>query len=157
MSLSIYAKKLTQLKKNMDGVNRTLSRDICTVKEQLNNTDYYKIIPLFYYDNVEDIDLTGEGFFITDKTIIKYNSAQKNINGTVLTLAEFTGNLILWVTDTYTRPYMNAFVEIYTSTDGTDYILKGNARTDHTGQIIYEITDETYVKFIVNEEEIIWH
>ena len=78
MSLTIYDEKLTQLKKNVGGVNRTLSRDFCTVKEQLNNTDYYKIIPLFHYDSVSDIDLTGEGFLITDKTSIKYNSTQKN-------------------------------------------------------------------------------
>lgn len=157
MSLSIYDEKITQLKKNMEGVNRTLSRDICTVKEQLGNTDYYKIIPLFYYDNVEDIDLTGEGFFITDKTIIKYNSTQKNINGIVLTLAEVTDNLILWVTDKYTRPYNNVFVEIYTSNDGTEYTLEGNTRTDHNGQAIYEINDNNYIKFIVNGEEIVWH
>ena len=156
MSLTIYDEKLTQLKKNVGGVNRTLSRDFCTVKEQLNNTDYYKIIPLFHYDSVSDIDLTGEGFLITDKTSIKYNSTQKNTTGTVLSLAILTDNLLLWVTDEYTRPYTNAFVEIYTSTDGVDYTLTDNARTDHTGQVIYEI-DAEYVKFIVNGEEIIWH
>lgn len=157
MSLSIYSPLLTQIK-NIGGLNKTINRDTCTLIEQLNNTNYYKVIPLFHYDTVDDIELNGEGFFITDKEKITYQSMETNALHieTILTTAKIEDKCLLWVVDTIGNPRVNAFVEIYVSDDGETYELIRNNRTDVTGQIIYT-TDSTYVKFVYDGEEIICH
>lgn len=153
MTLTIFDGKITQLK-NKNGVNIKLTRSNPLLEVEIIKTGLYKVIPLFYYDDVtvnEGILELGEGYFITDQSEYTFTSnVFANRFNVILTVGKIDDYAVLYVTDAQLNPLINVFIEIYYSDNGLDFELLDNARTDVNGNINYQ-TDKSYIRFKYGE------
>lgn len=153
MTLTIFDGKITQLK-NKNGVNIKLTRSNPLLEVEIIKTGLYKVIPLFYYDDVtvnEGILELGEGYFITDQSEYTFTSnVSANKFNVILTVGKIEDYAVLYVTDAQLNPLVNVFIEIYYSDNGLDFELLDNARTDVNGNINYQ-TSKSYIRFKYGE------
>ena len=153
-NLTIYDEKITRIK-DVGGLNINLGIKSPLLKKEKISEQLYKIIPLFYYDDVnvnEGILEKNNGFFITNQNTFYFTSVFiVNHFNIVLTAVNFNDNAFLWITDKNANPFENAFIEIYGCDDGENFELIGNGRTDNAGQFIYQ-SDVRYIKFLYNGE-----
>lgn len=153
MTLTIFDEKITQLK-NKNGVNIKLTRSNPLLEVEIIKTGLYKVIPLFYYDEVtvnEGILELGEGYFVTDQSEYIFTSnVSANKFNVILTVGKIDDYAVLYVTDAQLNPLVNVFIEIYYSDNGLDFELLDNARTDVNGNINYQ-TSKSYIRFKYGE------
>ena len=157
--VSIYDSDLTDIKQLKKVYCNYLSVNSSLIVKRVNGS-LKRLIPLFDYDTVENTNAT---FFkvLNDKTIMVNNSFTGNLLFTSenignnheydvqFNITQYTDILTVLLYDKYGTVLTNEIIEVYTSTDDTEYTLDSTLITDTNGQTIYTITDEeiTSIKF----------
>ena len=159
--VSIYDTELTSIKKPHIVTSTYLPVTSNAIITRVNGS-LKRLIPLFDYETVENSNATVFKV-LDDQSIIVNNS----FTGKLL----FTGTyncrdynpcfntysvediVCLLLFDEFGGTLNNCEVEVYISTDDTEYTYDSTITTDHTGQTNYKVTDEeiTSIKFKYQE------